>query len=69
MKLYFIHTATPKAKPRNAVFGRGERSLSKTLSRTKSSKTNSGTVIESGPIVAAWMTRTGKKTRNKQKAE
>jgi hypothetical protein len=69
IKLYLTHTAKPKARPRSVAFRSSDVSLSKILLRIRRSKTNNGTVIESGPSVAAWMIRTGRNTRNKQKAE
>src|ERR671931_1556393 len=69
MKLYFTQTDRLKVKPRSAALRRGEVPLSKNLSRTKRSNTNNGTVIESGPRVAAWIIRTGKNSKNRQKAE
>src|SRR5260370_19669084 len=69
MKLYLVKTARPSASPSKAAFRVVEVALAEKLSKRKSTRTNSGIVFQSVPIVAAWMIRTGKKVRKPTKAK
>src|SRR5256885_15443264 len=67
MKLYLVKTDRPSANPSNAAFlGVDVSSLENRLKR-KSTRTNSGMVMQSVPIVAAWMTRTGRNVSSAMK--
>jgi len=65
IKLYFVHTATANPKPRKAAFFKVELCSDERLPKRKSRNTNKGIVAESVPMVAAWITRTGRNPRKK----
>ena len=65
MKLYFVKTARLSANPSRAAFFKVDVLADKDLSQRKSTSTNRGIVVQSVPIVAAWITRTGRNVRKK----
>lgn len=67
IKLYLVKTARPKADPTKAAFCGVEVLSDRNLSKKKRTRTNNGIVVQSVPIVTAWIIRTGKKVRKKMK--